>query len=154
MISYAPEQGSVGPHTDEYDVFLIQANGRREWSIENQLRECPELLPDLDLAIMSDFQADQSWILEPGDILYLPPKILRLRGKSTVEEIVVVQKDMPNFFVEAVTLADGRAYSEAKEIVVPPEERILNIEVLPSSETYKPGAPAKVDTPNRLNLRH
>ena len=82
--------------------------------------------------------------VRPANGVYLPPKTLRLRGKSTIEEIAVVQKDMPNFFVEAVTIADGNAYSEAKEIVVPPEERILNIEVLPSAETYKPGEKAKV----------
>ena len=82
--------------------------------------------------------------VRPANGVYLPPKILRLRGQSTVEEIAVVKKDMPNFFIEAVTIAGGNAYSEAKEIVVPPEERILNIEVLPSAETYKPGAKAKV----------
>lgn len=82
--------------------------------------------------------------VRPSNGVYLPPKLLRLRGKSTVEEIAVVKKDMPNFFVEAVTITDGNAYSEAKEIVVPPEERILNIEVLPSAETYKPGEKANV----------
>ncbi|MCB9941131.1 MAG: alpha-2-macroglobulin [Planctomycetaceae bacterium] len=82
--------------------------------------------------------------VRPANGVYLPPKLLRLRGKSTVEEIAVVQKDMPNFFVEAVTIADGDVYNEAKEIVVPPEKRILNIEVLPSAETYKPGEKANV----------
>lgn len=75
MISYAPDQGSVGPHIDEYDVFLIQANGKRRWSLESQARQNPELIPDLDLAIMQEFSPDKEWELEPGDILYLPPKI-------------------------------------------------------------------------------
>ncbi len=75
MISYAPDQGSVGPHIDEYDVFLIQAGGRREWMIESEIRECPELIDGLDLAILKEFNPDQSWVLEPGDMLYLPPKI-------------------------------------------------------------------------------
>lgn len=78
MISYAPEHGSVGPHIDEYDVFLIQANGRRLWSIQNQVVENPDLIPDLDLAIMQEFTADAKWILEPGDMLYLPPRIAHL----------------------------------------------------------------------------
>ena len=82
--------------------------------------------------------------VRPSNGVYLPPKLLRLRGKSTVEDIAVAQKDMPNFFVEAVTIADGNAYNEAKEIVVPPEERVLNLEVLPSATTYKPGEQAKV----------
>lgn len=80
----------------------------------------------------------------PSNGMYLPPKIIRLDGKSTVEEIGVVKKDMPNFFVEAVTVADGRVYCETKEIVVPPEKRVLNVEIEPSKEAYKPGEKAKV----------
>jgi 50S ribosomal protein L16 3-hydroxylase len=75
MISYAPESGSVGPHIDEYDVFLIQAAGQRHWSIANEAPLDPALIPDLDLAIMQEFEPDREWVLEAGDILYLPPKI-------------------------------------------------------------------------------
>jgi len=82
--------------------------------------------------------------VRPSNGVYLPPQVLRLDGKSTVREVAVVKKDMPNFFVEAVTLADGKVHSDIKEIVVPPEKRILNVEVLPSAETYKPGEPAQV----------
>jgi uncharacterized protein YfaS (alpha-2-macroglobulin family) len=82
--------------------------------------------------------------VRPANGVYLPPKVLRLQGKSTVEEIAVVKKDMPNFFVEAVTVSGGRVYSETKEIVVPPEKRVLNVAVLPSAEAYKPGQKAKV----------
>ena len=80
----------------------------------------------------------------PANGVYLPPKVIRLDGKSTVEEIGVVKKDMPNFFVEAVTIADGRVYTETKEIVVPPEKRVLNVDIEPSKEAYKPGEKAKV----------
>lgn len=82
--------------------------------------------------------------LRPSNGVYLPPKVIRLTGKSTVEEIAVAQKDMPNFFVEAVTIADGKIYTEAREIVVPPEKRVLNVEVLPSKEEFKPGEQATV----------
>ena len=82
--------------------------------------------------------------MRPTNGVYLPPKVIRLDGKSTVEEIGVVQKDMPNFFVEAVTVADGRVYTETKEIVVPPEKRVLNVAIQPSKEAYKPGEKAKV----------
>jgi len=75
MISYAPEHGSVGPHVDEYDVFLIQAKGKRDWSIENSISENTRLIPDTELAILQQFNPDQQWVLEPGDILYLPPKL-------------------------------------------------------------------------------
>ena len=76
MISYAPDQGSVGPHIDEYDVFLIQASGRRKWSIGGQkMDDNPAVIPDLDLAILQNFEAEREWVLEPGDMLYLPPRI-------------------------------------------------------------------------------
>lgn len=77
--------------------------------------------------------------VRPSNGIYLPPKRIDLRGKSTVEEITVIRKDMPNFFVEAVTVANGRIFQSAKEIVVPPEKRVINVEVEPSAETYKPG---------------
>ncbi len=76
--------------------------------------------------------------------LYLPPIPLRLEGKSTVAEIEVVPRDMPNFFVEALTIADGRVHTELKEIIVPPEKRVLNVEVLPSAKEYRPGQNAAV----------
>ncbi len=82
--------------------------------------------------------------LRPSNGIYLPPKTLRLKGKSTVVPIGVVQKDMPNFFVEALTVADGRVYTESKQIVVPPQKRILSVDVEPSSDSYKPGEKAKV----------
>ena len=75
MVSYAPPGGSVGPHTDEYDVFLLQAQGKRKWQYSNGRVNNPVLIPDLDLAIMQNFSGDQEAILIPGDMLYLPPGI-------------------------------------------------------------------------------
>ena len=74
----------------------------------------------------------------------LRPRILRLDGKSTVEYIEVTKKDMPNFFVEAVTVADGKVYNDVREVIVPPEDRVLTVEVLPSADKYKPGEKAKI----------
>jgi uncharacterized protein YfaS (alpha-2-macroglobulin family) len=82
--------------------------------------------------------------LRPTNNIYLPPKVLRLTGKSAVEEVAVVQRDMPNFFIEALTVANGRVYTETREVVVPPEKRVLNVEVLPSQSEYKPGQKATV----------
>lgn len=73
MISYAVDQGSVGPHTDGYDVFLVQAYGKRHWHITAEPVTEPELLEDIDLRILKEFKADADWVLSPGDILYLPP---------------------------------------------------------------------------------
>ncbi|MEZ6061368.1 MAG: alpha-2-macroglobulin family protein [Planctomycetaceae bacterium] len=72
------------------------------------------------------------------------PLVLRLDGKSTTFDLKIERRDMPNIFVEAFTIADGKLHSEVREIVVPPEKKIANIEVLPSSERYRPGDEAKV----------
>jgi uncharacterized protein YfaS (alpha-2-macroglobulin family) len=80
----------------------------------------------------------------PTNGVYLAPKTLRLKGKSIEEEIAVVQRDMPNFFVEVMTIADGRLHTETRELVVPPEKRIVNVEVLPNQQEYKPGQDANV----------
>jgi 50S ribosomal protein L16 3-hydroxylase len=75
MISYAPGAGGVGAHIDNYDVFLLQAHGRRRWQIQSEPTQDENLIPDIDVRILSDFRADQDWVLEPGDMLYLPPRI-------------------------------------------------------------------------------
>ena len=73
MISYAPEQGTVGPHTDGYDVFLLQALGTRRWQIGDSPLIEPTIIEGLDVQILTEFTADQTWDLQPGDMLYLPP---------------------------------------------------------------------------------
>ncbi len=77
MISYAPEHGNVGAHVDNYDVFLLQGYGQREWNISRTPvpPEEEEWIEDLDVRILSDFTADRTWELNPGDVLYLPPRI-------------------------------------------------------------------------------
>lgn len=72
MISLATAGGGVGPHFDSYDVFLLQAHGRRRWQISQQ-RDL-SLVDGLPLKILSDFAPEQEFILEPGDMLYLPPQ--------------------------------------------------------------------------------
>jgi 50S ribosomal protein L16 3-hydroxylase len=71
MVSYAPEEGSVGPHFDSYDVFLLQGMGRRNWQISAQ--QDKSLVVDAPLKILREFRPEQEWMLEPGDMLYLPP---------------------------------------------------------------------------------
>jgi 50S ribosomal protein L16 3-hydroxylase len=75
MISYAADQGSVGPHSDDYDVFLIQASGKRRWKIHQHPVSDEDLIPDLDLKILKTFDTQMEWLLEPGDMLYLPPNV-------------------------------------------------------------------------------
>jgi len=71
MVSFAPKGGGVGPHFDSYDVFLLQGSGHRRWQISAQADRT--LIPDAPLRILRDFRAEQEWVLEAGDMLYLPP---------------------------------------------------------------------------------
>lgn len=71
MVSWASDGGGVGPHVDAYDVFLVQAMGRRRWRI-GPVPE-PRLRSGVPLRILSRFEPQQEWVLEPGDLLYLPP---------------------------------------------------------------------------------
>ena len=75
MLSYATNQGSVGPHTDEYDVMLIQTAGKRKWCIDSREDYNKKTRTDCSLSILQSFDADYEWILEPGDMLYLPPNM-------------------------------------------------------------------------------
>jgi 50S ribosomal protein L16 3-hydroxylase len=75
MISYASDGGGVGPHFDNYDVFLVQTSGQRKWEIGAVYDETAPLLPNMPVSILSDFEIFETWTLEPGDILYIPPGI-------------------------------------------------------------------------------
>jgi len=70
MISYATDGGGVGPHVDQYDVFLLQAQGRRRWRIATEFD--PQLVDGTPLRVLANFRCQREWILEPGDLLYLP----------------------------------------------------------------------------------
>lgn len=72
MVSFAPEGGGVGPHFDSYDVFLLQGLGRKRWQISSQPDHA--LLPDAPLRILKKFKKEQEWVVESGDLLYLPPR--------------------------------------------------------------------------------
>lgn len=75
MISYAPPGGSVGPHVDQYDVFLLQGSGERRWQLGGKVDDDAPILDGIDLRILERFAVEDGddWVLEPGDLLYLPP---------------------------------------------------------------------------------
>ena len=73
MVSYAADGGGVGPHVDSYDVFLLQAGGRRRWRISRQRDRA--LVPGAPIRVLANFRVAQEWVLEPGDLLYLPPGV-------------------------------------------------------------------------------
>jgi len=120
MCSYAADQGSVGPHIDLYDVFIIQGEGKRRWQIstkdvaeDNQVKETP-------LRIQKNFSAEQEWILEPGDMIYIPPNVSHY-GVSLGESIsfsvgyrATSHADLVNDFMGHITqaLAPQKTYQD------------------------------------------
>lgn len=73
MVSYAADGGGVGAHFDQYDVFLVQGLGRRRWQVGARCDDDTPLLPDEDLRRLAHFEPTDEWVLEPGDMLYVPP---------------------------------------------------------------------------------
>jgi 50S ribosomal protein L16 3-hydroxylase len=75
MASYATTGGSVGPHFDQYDVFLLQASGQRRWKIGQYCDSSTPCIEGIDLHILKQFEPADEWVLNPGDMLYLPPRL-------------------------------------------------------------------------------
>jgi 50S ribosomal protein L16 3-hydroxylase len=75
MISFAAPGGSVGAHVDQYDVFLLQGLGRRRWQVDVDPDAPRDFRDDVELKLLREFDPDHEWVLEPGDMLYLPPGV-------------------------------------------------------------------------------
>ena len=75
MVSYASDGGGVGPHFDHYDVFLVQGLGQRRWQIGGMCDDKTPLRSHEDLLLLANFEAEEEWLLNPGDMLYIPPGI-------------------------------------------------------------------------------
>ena len=75
MVSFACPGGSVGPHFDQYDVFLLQVEGQRRWQIGAECSKETPLRDNSPLRILQEFNAREEWLLDPGDMLYLPPGV-------------------------------------------------------------------------------
>jgi 50S ribosomal protein L16 3-hydroxylase len=75
MVSFATAGGSVGAHVDQYDVFLLQARGRRHWLIDDRAESDLSLDHEAPLKLLKHFKPNKQWVLEPGDMLYLPPGV-------------------------------------------------------------------------------
>ncbi|WP_287439692.1 cupin domain-containing protein [Reinekea sp.] len=73
MVSFATKGGGVGPHFDQYDVFLLQVEGTREWRTGQLCDENSEINAQLPVKILTDFEEQDRWVLQPGDMLYIPP---------------------------------------------------------------------------------
>ncbi len=118
MVSYATDGGGVGAHVDQYDVFLLQGLGQRCWSIDTRPNPATACRDDVELKLLREFHPDQQWILQPGDMLYLPPGI-------------------PHDGVaagECMTFSLGMRAPAASEMLVDFAERLA--EALPESQRY------------------
>lgn len=75
MVSYAVDGGSVGAHVDQYDVFLLQGHGRRRWRISTDADAPKDFREDAEIKLLREFTPTHEWVLQPGDMLYLPPGV-------------------------------------------------------------------------------
>ena len=120
MISFATPGGSVGPHVDQYDVFLLQAQGRRRWQIDSDPDAPRAFRADVELKLLQEFSPSHEWVLEPGDMLYLPPGVphhgeavdacmtfsIGMRAPSQAELIVDLAEEIAAALPEEARYAD------------------------------------------------
>lgn len=107
----------------------------------------PEYAPGETMRLMVNTDragATVSLFVRPVGGVYDAPQVLRLSGKSTVIELPITREDLPNFYVEAHTVSDGRLHTVTKRIVVPPASRVLQVAASPSAATYLPGEEGKL----------
>lgn len=138
MISYSPKGGTVGPHFDYYDVFLIQAQGQRCWKIGAKENSQSPLLDHPDLRLLAHFEQTEEWIVNPGDLLYLPPQFAHygiaendcmtisvgLRSPSS-QEVLVHYSDFASQF-----LTDDEGYRDPEQTAVA-SSSFIDANVLP-----------------------
>jgi 50S ribosomal protein L16 3-hydroxylase len=120
MISFATKGGSVGPHVDQYDVFLLQAMGQRRWQIDADPRAPREFREDVELKLLKKFNPSNEWVLDPGDMLYLPPGVphhgeavdacmtfsVGMRAPSRAELLVDLAEELAGALPEEARYAD------------------------------------------------
>jgi uncharacterized protein YfaS (alpha-2-macroglobulin family) len=136
----------TGKTIEGASIVTVRGEG---FASENFRFNALELIPDkavyatgdtVRLLIQVD-RADAAVLLfaRPANGVYDDPEPVRLTGKSTVRDLPVTLRDMPNFYVEAVSVHGGKVHTETREILTPPEQRVLTVTVVPKSDTIKPG---------------
>ncbi|KPG72823.1 cupin domain-containing protein [Pseudomonas libanensis] len=143
MISFAAPGGSVGPHFDNYDVFLLQAQGKRNWKIGQMCSSESPLLQHADLRILAEFEESAEWVLEPGDMLYLPPRLAHFgiaeddcmtysvgfRAPSAAEVLTHFTDFLSQYLTdeERYTDADAQPFSDPHQIQVDALDRLKSL---------------------------
>ena len=134
MVSWASDGGGVGPHLDSYDVFLLQVQGKRRWHIGPVADR--SLVPELPVRILANFQPTEEWLLEPGDMLYLPP----LWGHDGIAEGECMTCSVGFRAAAASTLAQELLHQIADGLEPPASGDVL----------YRDAAQAATSTPGRM----
>jgi len=143
MISFAAPGGSVGAHVDQYDVFLLQAQGRRRWQIDVDPTAPREFREDVELKLLKQFKPSHEWVLEPGDMLYLPPGVphhgeaidacltfsVGMRAPSHAELLSDWADGLLQHLSEDLRYSDGdlKSPKDVAEIDAAASERVLEI---------------------------
>ncbi|WP_417777050.1 JmjC domain-containing protein [Stutzerimonas xanthomarina] len=131
MVSFAAPGGGVGPHFDNYDVFLLQAHGQRRWRVGQMCDGESAMLKHADLRILADFQGTDEWVLEPGDMLYLPP---RLAHFGTAEDACMTY----SLGFRAPSAAEVLThFTDFLAQFLPDEERYSDADLLPIDDPHQ-----------------
>ncbi|MFL9813326.1 cupin domain-containing protein [Stutzerimonas sp. VN223-3] len=131
MVSFAAPGGGVGPHFDNYDVFLLQAHGQRRWRVGQTCDGDTPMLQHADLRILADFQGTDEWILEPGDMLYLPP---RLAHFGTAEDACMTY----SLGFRAPSAAEVLThFTDFLAQFLPDEERYSDADLVPAEDPHQ-----------------
>ena len=131
MVSFAAPGGGVGPHFDNYDVFLLQAHGQRRWRLGQMCDGESPLLPHADLRILAYFQETDDWVLEPGDMLYLPP---RLAHFGTAEDACMTY----SLGFRAPSAAEVLThFTDFLAQFLPDEERYSDADLMPAEDPHQ-----------------
>ena len=150
MISVASKGGGVGPHFDSYDVFLLQGHGKRRWLISQQ--EDLDLVPGLPCKILQRFECEQEFVLEPGDMLYLPPHVAH-DGIAETHDCMTISIGFRAPTHGALAYGMLHALSDQVMANLGQEDGLYALPVIPGpvlDDTYKdPDAPATT-TPAQL----
>lgn len=138
--------GAAEPATEGGLVFTIRGpgfdGGDFRYGDLELVPDKPQYAPGETVRLLVNTDRPGSAVtlfVRPVSGVYGKPRVLLLGGKSDVVEIPVERSDMPNFFVEAHTVSEGKLHSVTRRIVVPPESRVVTVEASPSSTTYLPG---------------
>ncbi len=126
MLSCGSIGGTVGPHTDHYVVFLLQVQGQRRWDYSRNKIFNPDLIPEQALKLMANFQAEESYVLNPGDVLYLPPEVAHY-GIATSDDCVTcsVGIRLPSYAELLTSFVDEIAQKQSEnDRLVEPEFKI------------------------------